>query len=143
VSVPKLGLRENLGQFTLLVGLNAFVGAMDHHDLPHIQSTPCHVGAQPGRSLDKCDARIPKSIQAESNEFGDHVATGSATASGTSVHRLQQIWVKPGGYGNRHGASPVSFVHIVHKIWLSVNVSRSSKEVLHVSFALNTTKEGL
>jgi MFS family permease len=28
VSAPQLGLRANLGQFTLLVGLNAFVGAM-------------------------------------------------------------------------------------------------------------------
>ena len=28
MSAPQLGLRENLGQFTLLVGLNAFVGAM-------------------------------------------------------------------------------------------------------------------
>jgi MFS family permease len=28
VSVPKLGLRANIGQFSLLVGLNAFVGAM-------------------------------------------------------------------------------------------------------------------
>jgi hypothetical protein len=28
VSAPLLGLRANLGQFTLLVGLNAFVGAM-------------------------------------------------------------------------------------------------------------------
>jgi len=28
VSTPRLGLRENLPQFTLLVVLNAFVGAM-------------------------------------------------------------------------------------------------------------------
>src|SRR5438067_1321058 len=49
LKMPRLGLRANLGQFSLLVLVNAFVGAMvglERSILPAIAETDFHLGAR-------------------------------------------------------------------------------------------------
>ena len=49
VVAPRLGLKENLGQFSLLVVVNAFVGAMvglERSILPHLAEKDFHLAAK-------------------------------------------------------------------------------------------------